>query len=487
MLEGATNFQRMHSKKNNNLYKILPVYLAVLFLYNSNLSCVQSTSISEISLSLVDNNPLKVKIAITNAEPADAFIQYWRLNQPTDIYSTYLSINKKRHSIVLTNLKPKTQYQYKIITIQDNKQVESKVYDFETQGLPFWMEETFPIINPQPESLPGIFKKGLIMLYQREEPGILYFINYKGEIVWYHKIENAGFKVAHFTKSQSILSIIGNSSYETSYGNQILELSLTGDTLLHLKLGDNDFSKVIHHEIILSPDNNIATLTVEEKIIDLSSIGGKKNDTLKTDGIIVLDREGRQLWHWTVLDVLDARSENNILKEKRDWMHANSLTYTPDGNFLISFYNNGQIWKVNSTTGELIWKLGKGGDFKTNGSLPEKCHAVHWINDSTLILFDNGTSNRTSRVYIMGINEQDKIATIHLDMPLPKDSYNERMGSAYEVGDSSILICASKRNSIILSKPDGRYLWLLNTKGISPYRAEFIQGSQIQPYISEEE
>ena len=36
-----------------------------------------------------------------------------------------------------------------------------------------------------------------------------------------------------------------------------------------------------------------------------------------------------------------------------------ALHLTRDGNYLISFYNNGQIWKVNATTGNVIWKFGR--------------------------------------------------------------------------------------------------------------------------------
>lgn len=321
------------------------------------------------------------------------------------------------------------------------------------------------------------------MLYQRNEPGTIYMVDANGKIVWYHRVDTTGFKLAHLTERKTILSLLGDSKYETSYGNQILELSLTGDTLLNLKKGIADFKQTVHHEVLLTPEHNIATITVENKIVNLSSIGGKINDSIKTDGIIILNREGKKLWEWSVMDVIDPLTEKNILKEKKDWLHANSLSYTPDGNFLISFYNNGQVWKIDAKTGKLIWKFGRGGDFEIGSNLPEQCHAVHYINDSTIMLFDNGTSAKTSHIFQFKLDESNKRAYTILDVQLPRDAYNERMGSSYMVGDSEILTCASKRNLLLLTDLNGKYRWVMHASGISPYRAEFIPADTWNHYF----
>jgi hypothetical protein len=57
------------------------------------------------------------------------------------------------------------------------------------------------------------------------------------------------------------------------------------------------------------------------------------------DGIIVLDRNGRTKWKWTTFDVLDPLKDTDIIKNKNDWMHANSISFDRDRNYLISFLN----------------------------------------------------------------------------------------------------------------------------------------------------
>jgi len=48
---------------------------------------------------------------------------------------------------------------------------------------------------------------------------------------------------------------------------------------------------------------------------------------------------------------------------------AGSLNFDKDSNYIISFYNNGQIWKVDAHTGKVIWKFGKGGTI----AMPAEC------------------------------------------------------------------------------------------------------------------
>ena len=86
--------------------------------------------------------------------------------------------------------------------------------------------------------------------------------------------------MTHFTKDETIIAILGKNDEPTSYGSEILEINLEGDTLTHLKKGQGDFKQIIHHEIIKKSTNEIVTLFVDEKIIDLTSIGGKKKDTI---------------------------------------------------------------------------------------------------------------------------------------------------------------------------------------------------------------
>lgn len=349
--------------------------------------------------------------------------------------------------------------------------------------VPSALQDQLKATSAPGDSLPETFRKGYLLLNQRDDPGMIYLVNAHGRIVWYHQVKGTGFKTAHLTGQQTFLCILGDKTMPTSYGNEILEIGLNGDTLLHLKKGQQDFTSDVHHEVLRRGANEIVALTSVERIIDLSLQGGSEQDTVKSDGIVVFDRQGRRRWQWTVFDALEPTADTAILRTRHDWMHANSLSFDKDSNYLISFYNNGQIWKLNAQTGKVMWKFGKGGDF----SIPDSAafdmgHAVHINADNDLMLFDNGVSRQQSQALAFHLNDSTRQATVTLRSVLPAFLFNERMGSAYLAGHDHIVQCCSRRNTVVLTTRDGYPLWTLRTTFI-PYRAEFISASALLPYV----
>jgi outer membrane protein assembly factor BamB len=335
-------------------------------------------------------------------------------------------------------------------------------------------------------TLPPVFQKGYIMVYQRQEPGAIVLLSTKGEIMWSYQSSIVGFKVVRFTKKHSLLCITGTKENQAGYGNAILELSLKGDTLLHLTKGQKDFQQAIHHEILLNAKDQVVTLCREERIVDLRSKGGLAKDTVYGDGILVLDRLGRRVWKWTVFDKLDPLSDDEIMAHKKDWMHANSIAIDKDGNYLISFYNNGQIWNINAVNGNVNWKFGRHGDFEIPPySLFDQAHAVHINKKGWLMFFDNGANKKQSRSLAFELDKSSKKATPMIHAWLPPALYTDRMGSSYLINDTSLLVCASRHKTVALTNLDGTFLWQLKTNRITSYRAEFIPREMLSPYMKD--
>jgi outer membrane protein assembly factor BamB len=441
--------------------------------------------IKTINIGTHGNNELKIQIDVATSTDAKVFAEYWpdKIGSKGKI-SSPISEKGLSHSLVLCNISPETKYTFQLITIHDGIKKRSKNYTFQSRKLPEWLQKQFKSSYNDPKLLPKEFKEGFMLLSKRETPGVAYIIDYKGNLRWYHTVAGTGFKVSRFTKDKSIISILGKNDEPTSYGSEILEINLEGDTLTHLKKGQGDLKYTIHHEIIKKNANEIVTLFVDERITDLSAIGGKKKDTINGDGILILDRKGKKLWKWSVFDVMDPMKDKALLKNKKDWMHANSLNYDKDGNFIISFYNNGQIWKVDAHTGKVIWKLGKGGTIK----MPADCnfsqaHAAHINQQGNLMFFDNGVDKKQSSVFAFTIDEKNNATKLNLHIKLPKDIYNERMGSAYMVDNKTILACCSKRHITVLVNTKGALLWTLESN-IPPYRVQFIPSDILKPYLS---
>ncbi len=439
--------------------------------------------IKEIHVGLHNDNQLKIQVDVLTVENADAYAEYWSANDSTNVMQSDTVKNTLQHPLVLLNIAPKTDYAYRIITLENGVKKTSQTYTFKSHDLPVWLQDQFKAINTYPQLIPADFKSGLMLVNKNYAPGLAFLMDYKGQIRWYHMIDGMSYKVLHFTKQQTILALLGRNDEPTSYGSQILEVNLLGDTVLNLKKGQGDFKKQIHHEILKNDKGQLVTITVEKKIMDLTSVGGGKTDTVNSDGIMVMDKNAKLIWKWSVFDVTDPLKDPNILKTKKDWTHANSLNYDTDGNYIISFYNTGQIWKVDAVTGKVIWKLGKGGTI----AMPADCnfdqsHAVHINKNGNLMFFDNGVAKKQSGVFTLKLNEAQQTAKLDMHILLPKEVFNGRMGSAYMINDTSILVCCSKRHILVLSDRKGTLLWTMET-AMPSYRAEFVKGDQLTPYL----
>lgn len=397
----------------------------------------------------------------------NTYVEYWPNNNNQKIFRSDTSENRKNHQIKLLNLIPETEYSYRVILFNNTDYSETETKTFKTKYIPIWLDNYY---------LPkkGLFQTdGNIFIYKRKSPGVLVLLDSKGDIQWYNVFNNF-LKTAFYTKDNTVLCILSDPGYKTAYGNHLIELSLKGDTLLHIQSGTFPFNHTFHHELLLDSVGNIVTLTVVKKIVDLSSIGGSKDETLVSDGIQIISRQGEKLWEWSIFDIINPLKEKGILSHKEDWLHANSLCYDKDGNILISFYIIHQIWKINSKTGALIWRLGKDGDFKMKPSaLFSGQHSIHINQLGHLMMFDNGLDKKRSRALSLKLDEKNLTTEMIIDAPLPKSLFSPKMGSAYLLDKHTILQCSTNKDVIAATDLKGKILWQFKVGGLT-YRAQFI-------------
>ena len=93
--------------------------------------------------------------------------------------------------------------------------------------------------------------------------------------------------------------------------------------------------------------------------------------------------------------------------------------------------------------GHIVWRLGQGGDFTVNSTDPNPWfshqHNAHYIDDSTIILFDNGNTrqasdpNAHSRGQVWVLDEQTMTATLVVNADL--GSYAGALGAAQRLSN----------------------------------------------------
>jgi hypothetical protein len=117
------------------------------------------------------------------------------------------------------------------------------------------------------------------------------------------------------------------------------------------------------HEFLITPRNTALILAYTTATADLTSIHGPANQTV-IDGVVqeVDIRTGRVLFQWNSADhVPYSQSEQPLPASATtpwDWFHINAVKLDTDGNLLIDARNTWTTYKVNRSTGRIIWQLG---------------------------------------------------------------------------------------------------------------------------------
>ena len=117
-----------------------------------------------------------------------------------------------------------------------------------------------------------------------------------------------------------------------------------------------------------------------------------------------------------------------------DWLHSNSLAYTTDGHLIMSIRHQDWVIKINyangTGNGNVIWRLGKDGDFSINSSDPypwfsHQHDAEYELGGNEILsIYDNGNIRKiafpaaNSRGQVYKIDEVNRRATHELNADL---------------------------------------------------------------------
>jgi hypothetical protein len=150
------------------------------------------------------------------------------------------------------------------------------------------------------------------------------------------------------------------------------------------------------HEFELTPQNTALITAYHSVVVDLSSLGGPVNGLVLEGVAQEIDvATGDVVFEWHSLDhVALTESYTPVPTDTStvfDYFHINSVKLDTDGNLLISARDTSTVYKVNRSTGAVIWRLGgKMSDFTLGPGLPFAYqHDAEAVDASTIRIFDN--------------------------------------------------------------------------------------------------
>lgn len=472
---------------------VISIVLALVFFNRQN------NHIKKVILTSPNNLAFQNQLEIDLERPGNVFVQYW-VKGSGEKFRT-VKTNPADHFVIpLLMLKTDTTYEYRIV-VDGLVPVYSKILSFKTRKQSPWL--VYKWVKEDTPHEASALGDGLVMLCFGRVPGYVAMVDGLGDIRWYWQVDDIGVRTARLTPFGSVLAMLRpvkldvlddtpktnaeiiqelhvpmrRGSIGFAGGTAVAEIDLTGKLLWRLDLNTlaNPEYHVIHHDVIMDSHHNICTLYRPKKIFDWSQIGGKGIDTLGGDGILIIDKKGKEVWKWSVWDSWDIKNDPYLKEYKYDRFHMNSLAFDRDSNFLVSVAVEDQIWKINRKNGKVMWKFGKNGDFKMDTTYNFSFqHSAHINSDGDMMLIDNSLFKKESRGLSFHLDTINHTASVKICAPLPKSKYTSRMGSSYLLPNGNLLQTSAKTGSVMVTSKNGdNVFWELNSYYV-PYRAEYI-------------
>jgi hypothetical protein len=235
---------------------------------------------------------------------------------------------------------------------------------------------------------------------------------------------------------------------------------------------------MMHHDFVRLPNNDMVYLAFGElsKTISSQIRGGYRNpddtDIIYGDIIREIGFNGQMKNEWKMINSLNFKEDVICpLDTRKEWTHANSLTVTAGGNFLISFRNTNTI-AIIDRTGEVLWKWGP-------KNISHQHHATE-LNNGNILLFDNGShSYGLDRSRIIQINPYNN-AVVWEYVGVPAMSfYSFHLGSAEEQPNGNVFICEGSSGRMFEVTYEKEIVW----EYVNPYMVYELKSGDLSNMI----
>jgi Arylsulfotransferase (ASST) len=248
------------------------------------------------------------------------------------------------------------------------------------------------------------------------------------------------------------------------------------------------------HDLQFLPngDHLVSAQTLKSHV-DTSAHGGSRDATVKNAELQQVSPGGQLVWDWETQDHISLAETGRwwpkAIDRGYDLVHWNAIEPAGNGAVLASFRHLDAVYKIQKSTGAIVWKLG-------GTSRPESLtvvgdtrsytfggqHDVRLLPDGTVTVFDNRTDLRTPpRAVRFRINESNGTATLLQSISDPSVPASQCCGSARRLSNGDWLIDWGQANKHPIGgyKPNGQRTFLLTFDAHSSYRAEPVAAGAV--------
>jgi hypothetical protein len=289
----------------------------------------------------------------------------------------------------------------------------------------------------------------------------------QGRVIWY--LRSNDFLTRVLPGGRFLVLADGLNSVNNTHEEQVLkEIDLAGNVVRETNIGrvaeqlesrgihsdcrrsGRECVSGFHHEAIRLPNGHTLVVAGIERMMPTGTQGSKMPVDVLGDLVIDLDEDLQVAGVWNGFDHLDLhrKSLNDakcrtgeggcpavlLADEANGWTHTNSIAYIPSsGDLILSQPEQNWVlkidWKDGKGSGNVLWRLGKDGDFKVESKETNPWFAYQHdagfepVGSNLLSLVDDGdTSGRDDKAVVRGqvwkLDEDKHVATLVYNAPL---------------------------------------------------------------------
>lgn len=412
------------------------------------------------------HNVLSAIVTARSTNAAELAVEY-SLDSLFKQQTPFVPVSGDSTRIPVLGLEASRSYAMRVVAISvSGDKTTGKSFSFSTPKLPDDLPRVSVVSRQSPAA--GFVMLGLA---SSETPTKFYatIVDNDGKIVWYKGFDSG---VVDFQKQANgnytaFASLAGSPPHFYEFDN-------LGNITREFRASNG--MDTGPHELRLV-NGGYCLFGIQFRPMDFTAVGGAPNASVR--GTVIeyyRDNASPLLWNpFDYFNVSDAAADVPLTAANINPWHGNAIDINADGNLLVSFRNSDEITKINSRTGQIIWRLGgKKSEFtfvndRFNGFSHQ--HGIRRLPNGNLILFDNGNlhSPPESRAVEYKLDEQAKTAELVWEYGHTPALYGFALGFAQRLANGNTLISFGTSQRIIEVDRSGAKQWELAILGAQVY------------------
>lgn len=417
---------------------------------------------------LPPTNVLSAVITARTREADSVVLRFGLAGGPLD--SSPPAVSEPGDSVLLPllGLRDQTRYDVKAVAFNNCAGTSGPVLSFTTGSLPADLPRfTASGVDP----LPGY------VAFAAGNYGMV--IDNTGRVVWYHRFSNGpGLNFQPQPNGRYTARPPTSSPGEIA---KWIEIDPLGNVTRTLGCAEGLPARL--HDLLAESDGSYWLMCDRIRTIDLSSSGGSPQALVMGTSVQHISASGEVLFKWSPFDHIEVdlsdvdgsdRTANPI-----NWTHGNAIDLDADGNLLLSLRNLNEIMKINTRSGDVMWRMGGSRNQFTflNVSSPAfaRQHGVRATGAGRLQLLDNLGDPHGSHAERYAYDEQLRTVTLISSVASSAGVTAMIGGTTQSLPGGRALVAFGNGGSVEESDAAGNVTWKIHGNAGYVFRAERIR------------